>query len=44
MKSIRTYESIDGYYSNGKEEIWSIDHRIYEQQQQVVAEMEKEQN
>jgi hypothetical protein len=28
----------------GKEEIWSIDHRIYEQQQQVVAEMEKEQN
>jgi hypothetical protein len=44
MKSIRTLESIGDYYSNGKEEFWSIDHRMYEQQQQVVAEMEEEQN
>jgi hypothetical protein len=44
MKSIRTYETIADYYSNGKREICSIDHRMYEQQQQIAAEMKEEQN
>lgn len=44
MESIGIYETIDGYDSNGKKEIWPINHRTYEQQQPAIAKIEEEQN
>jgi hypothetical protein len=44
MKSIGRYTTIDDYHTNGKREIWPIDHRMYEQQQQAIVEIEEEQN